>query len=70
MATGGINKKAPSTPLNHIPLLRFRPGGVLQELVAWRRRKGKILNGNFYILMKRDFAQMISNSRKIRSFAH
>jgi hypothetical protein len=30
-------KKAPDTPLNHIPLLRFRPGGVLQELVARRR---------------------------------
>jgi len=36
-----LRKKRRTHRYDHISLLRFRPGEVLQELVARRRRKGK-----------------------------
>ncbi len=46
-ATADKTKKRQTHRYNRIPLLRFRPGGVLQELVARRRRKGTIFTAEF-----------------------
>lgn len=42
-----LKKKRRTHRYDHISLLRFRPGEVLQELVARRRGKGTSFGGKF-----------------------